>query len=693
MHPSGRRWCRAALGLVIVAVTALPASLAASAPHPTPTWHSEGTVPPLGVYLAGAACPTVTACLLGAQTSSLGGVMLASADAGRTFSSVSLPPGTPGIGAIACPSSLICFAVTSSNSYFTGGAGGGYEILKSVNGGASWHLVYVDPLSSGFGSNASLDSISCPTIDWCMAGGSGELFDATILVTSNGGGTWTDVSPFGPDNATVLIQSVSCPVAGSCIAVGDDATFAEIVTATTNGGITWSPESLPDGVSDVTGVACMSDKDCLATGSGSANYSLYRTTDFGGIWTQVAGAEGAELSKVTCIDATHCLAAGQVQIGSGSIGAVYQTSDGGSTWSALNVPKVATSILGLACGSFTSCTFQAENSRFVDLTMRLSGGKVVPSVHPYAIGPESIVTAGCPTPTTCREAVEVASSTGPYLGTTSASGFGGPWGPVTRLPGGNDIQDLVCPTTTRCVAAIYDSAIFPGRSYLDVSQNGGRTWTPKFAAPSLISSVSCASATSCVAVDGHLVVRTTDGGVAWKRSTLPSSDQFNQVACPTSDQCVAVGSRHNLPVELVSDDGGAAWSVERTGLGKQASLYEVACSSVHLCIAIGALSEFSSSSAPYLVASTDGGLRWRRRALRGLVAVESAGCTDQGICVATGLTSSFVSGLAISRDGGLEWAASPTPGAGVAQGATCGAHVCTLIEDPRSGGSELEAMW
>ncbi|HLK44715.1 MAG TPA: hypothetical protein VKT18_01945, partial [Acidimicrobiales bacterium] len=278
--------------------------------------------------------------------------------------------------------------------------------------------------------------------------------------------------------------------------------------------------------------------------------------------------------------------------------------------------------------------------------------------------------------------------------TTSATGLGGPWGPVVRLPGGNAIQDLVCPTTTRCVAATYDSSIYPVRSFLDVTQNGGRTWAPRFAAPSLISSISCATAAACVAVDANVVIRTIDGGATWKRSKLPSSDHFNEVACPTTAHCVGVGDDHNLPVELVSVDGGVRWSVERTGLGKQADLFDVACPSLHLCIAIGDRSEFTSSSgSPYLVASTDGGLRWRQRPFRGLVAVGSAGCTDRGLCVATGLTSSFGSGLAISRDGGLEWAASPTPGAGVAQWAACGTHVCELVEDAPTGGSELEATW
>jgi hypothetical protein len=689
---------RCVIAGVLIATLALgteSASLAEVARPAPAAWHLEDALPPLARFLGAGACTSPSDCLLGAATPSGGGLILRSTDTGATYAPTTVPPGMPGVNAIACPSSTVCFAVTSNEQ--SEGAflpTSGYWILKSTDGGVTWTKVYEDPGGDPFGG-ATLDTISCPSTTWCMAAGPGEFLDATILVSADGGSTWTEESPFGPDNATVTVESVSCPAAGTCMAVGQDAFFTGVAVATTDGGVTWTPLTLPSSPDEVSSVACTSAVDCVAVANGGFQNDLFTTTDLGATWTQLSVAVGDSLRAVSCVDALHCVVVGS---GSGgglsSSGVAFATADGGATWSPVSVPKVAASVDNVACGAPTSCIIQATNAHDVQLTMRLHDSSISPSVLPYQTGAEWIVEASCPTPTRCTAVFEVATTSGQYLAVSTASGLGGPWASYVRLPGADDLESIACPSTTVCVAAVLSATgVTVDHSYLDVSHDGGRHWAPRLAVVGQFGVVSCATAAVCVALTPNGVARTEDGGSTWHRVVLAKQDNLYDMSCPTSRLCVAVGSVAQLPVEFRSVDGGVTWTVERTGLPKRFSLYDVACTSAARCVVLGARSDIVVPNTPYLAASVDGGRTWRPRHFRGLDFVDAAGCSRRGMCVADGTEASLAFGLAGSADGGAAWSSQPTPNGGSPLDVACGAAVCTLTMSTSAGGTALEASW
>jgi len=87
--------------------------------------------------------------------------------------------------------------------------------------------------------------------------------------------------------------------------------------------------------------------------------------------------------------------------------------------------------------------------------------------------------------------------------------------------------------------------------------------------------LACPSTTQCVAVGsptGGLTgeaERSLDGGATWQSASLPSVPPLRRVSCPTTSDCVAIGGgpvgAHTRVDLLESSDGGADWSSRSKG--------------------------------------------------------------------------------------------------------------------------------
>ena len=90
-----------------------------------------------------------------------------------------------------------------------------------------------------------------------------------------------------------------------------------------------------------------------------------------------------------------------------------------------------------------------------------------------------------------------------------------------------------------------------------------------------VQSVSCSSASDCVAVGGNLnnkakpisldAIYTTDGGATWSQGVLPTDsgiDELSDVSCSSTTDCIAVGIATSLSGggAFLTADGGATWS-------------------------------------------------------------------------------------------------------------------------------------
>ncbi len=142
--------------------------------------------------LKGVACPSSTRCfLVGDATPGDGspsGLVYASADGGRTWTSEPVPPGTTILNGISCANAREC-AVVGGGIEPRGGTD--RDILTTTDSGQTWVSRPVPPTVVG------LVGASCPTVKICVSAGYGlttttpYVDQPVVATTSDGGTTWT----------------------------------------------------------------------------------------------------------------------------------------------------------------------------------------------------------------------------------------------------------------------------------------------------------------------------------------------------------------------------------------------------------------------------------------------------------------------------------------------------------------------
>ena len=195
----------------------------------------------------------VTAVLVGAGLLVVAGGIPAGAASPTWQVQASLPPtpfvpNTPELSSVSCPVANRCVAV------------GGGSIVTTSDGGQHWANQTAPRLAPG--KYLRLVSVSCPSISHCVAvseAGNSPM----ILVTSNGGTTWTAQPLFTSASSSA---SVSCGTVSNCVIVG----VGEVLT-TIDGGTHWATHTVPSGVI-IYQVTCVTAARCLATGKNYAHF-------------------------------------------------------------------------------------------------------------------------------------------------------------------------------------------------------------------------------------------------------------------------------------------------------------------------------------------------------------------------------------------------------------------------------------
>lgn len=377
-------------------------------------------------------------------------------------------------------------------------------------------------------SQGSLDAVSCPRPNWCMAvDGNGNAF------TFNGS-TWQ-----GPTKIdTYSLLSVSCASPSFCIAV-------DYAAALRFDGTRWSARTALTGAQYVESVSCPSASFCMAT-----DQFRHVMTYSGSAWSApVALDTPADVQlQVSCASATHCVA-------------VDGTNQGfafdGKTWSAPMDDHLQTGqIARISCVGPAFCLAVSDGS-----SATFDGRNWGP--RGFAAGAEFVEYVSCLSATYCR-AIDQAGSTVVYDG----QGWGNP------SPTGMGVGfELSCPTTTFCAGAMGAA----------VTSFNGTTW----AAPALIDpndsgelvSVSCPTPSFCAAIDsgGFAFTRT---GTTWIRGPyLGAAVMFTSVSCTASTFCVAVGGYGKVAMF-----NGGTWT--QTTLSSSMMLLSVSCASRTFCMAV-----------------------------------------------------------------------------------------------------------
>ena len=226
-----------------------------------------------------------------------------------------------------------------------------------------------------------------------------------------------------------------------------------------------------------------------------------------------------------------------------------------------------------------------------------------------------------------------------------------------------------------------------------------------------LTSVSCVSASNCVAVGGagSFQVRTTLAmawnGTAWSTMSTPNngSNELQSVSCVSASSCVAVGSAgtpfSGTTLAMVWD--GSAWSVVSSpNAGTSDRLTSVSCVSASYCVAVGytgmmnqetTLAMVWDGTAWTIVSSPNVGTGFVGNKLN------SVTCLSASSCVAVGSTSQFGIGqtLVMSWDGSA-WSVVSSPNSGQSGNAlnsvTC-VSATECVAAGNAGSRELVMSW
>jgi hypothetical protein len=335
---------------------------------------------PANQVLSDVSCTAINACsavgnydnVTGAP---LGGVILAEQWDGATWSvqPTQSPAGSTGgaLTGVSCAAPSACTAVGAYTTY--GGnppapAFGLAEVTSSQN------LAIQPTANPAPGYDTILTGVSCTSGTACMAVGYDYYNQGpqdAPYAEERIGTTWKAQSVPAPAGAySSSLSSVSCPTTAFCVAVGS-------MGVEQWDGTAWTIPTIPTipGGGGLTHVSCPTTNFCLAVG-GTTQAEEWN----GHYWTVhslpvPADASAAELSGVSCVSPTSCMAVGSYN------NETLAEQWNGSTWTIPLTPNPATfvdsGLASVSCTSATTCTavgaYENQANKNVSLVLRYKG--------------------------------------------------------------------------------------------------------------------------------------------------------------------------------------------------------------------------------------------------------------------------------------------------------------------------------
>jgi photosystem II stability/assembly factor-like uncharacterized protein len=244
------------------------------------------------------------------------GIVLHSVNSGANWTPLDVP-GVTGVGDY--------FNAVSFNQQGQGWAVSQYGAIVSLSSAGT--VKQTSPTN-----RVAFDGVAAVSYNhaWIVGG------DGTILVTADGGTTWTQqTTPAG----TAPLSGVAFADPTHGWAVGSNGT----ILATVDGGTTWTPQTSPDTgtANNVDRVACADTQHAWAA---DVDGNIFATTDGGATWKFQFRNNGGLLG-LTCLDTKHVWASG---VG----GSIAATMDG-VTWTSQDSPT-RNSLFGIAFWNATN---------------------------------------------------------------------------------------------------------------------------------------------------------------------------------------------------------------------------------------------------------------------------------------------------------------------------------------------------
>jgi hypothetical protein len=267
------------------------------------------------------------------------------------------------------------------------------------------------------------------------------------------------------------------------------------------------------------------------------------------------------------------------------------------------------------------------------------------------------------------------------------------------------LEDVSCSSARACTAVGGISSP-DGRGRTLAERWAGHGWliqrtpNPTSTPDSTLVSVSCPSATACMAVGetnssrGNRYVPFTErwNGRHWSIEPIPHRNEWYLygVSCSSAADCTTVGIRGELT--LAERWNGTRWYVQRTAnpVGHGARFYGVSCSGSTACTAVGFYGRRT-------LAERWNGHRWSIKATPNPPrardsSLQDVSCSSFTACTAVGYADKGLVGLAlVERWNGHRWLMQSTPAFARSQGTMLSgvscptASACTAVGQTDSG--------
>lgn len=219
------------------------------------------------------------------------------------------------------------------------GSPGTWQLAGYLSEPAAWSRGNAGPAAGGF--------LSCAADGTCYYAGTAGSGAADLYTSRDGGHTWTVIRMSGGASFTTPL---TCPAAGDCLAGGEIGGHA-VLLITSDGGIDWSYRALPPGDGALSSLTCSTDSACRALGAApppaSGAYeqegAWFLVTGDGGLrWTRHDFPAADMITGMACWTAADCVATGSAyrydQATGIQPGVALRTTDGGGTWTSGRVP-------------------------------------------------------------------------------------------------------------------------------------------------------------------------------------------------------------------------------------------------------------------------------------------------------------------------------------------------------------------
>jgi photosystem II stability/assembly factor-like uncharacterized protein len=213
----------------------------------------------------------------------------------------------------------------ADTGFAVGGSGWFGFIMKTVNGGDTWSIVYTSDSIIG-GSNCAFNSVYFTDINTgYVVGGFSDIVGTLhplMFKTTDGGISWTAQSA----GTETILNAVHFPVADIGYAVGADWSYGNCALKTINGGLSW--ELLPLVCQNATSLFFTATDTGYVSCQGSDGASFWKTINGGADWFSIFISWNLfPQHSIYFTDANtgYCVGVG-----------IWKTTDGGSSWNHQN---------------------------------------------------------------------------------------------------------------------------------------------------------------------------------------------------------------------------------------------------------------------------------------------------------------------------------------------------------------------